>query len=172
MNKEIISEFEATLNEFITTLSSLSQEQFNIHPAENSWTAGQVAEHIRKSLKRGVVLLTSETKPAERPADKLVETIKNIFTDFSRKLNSPDFIIPADMNYDKEILIHELSKAKEIGEISRTLDLSELCTAFAFPVLGNLTRLEVLNFYAYHIKRHIHQLKGIVEKLQEKINIQ
>jgi hypothetical protein len=167
MSKEIISEFEVALNEFISVLSCFSQEQFNIHPKQNSWTAGQVGEHIRKSLKRGVVLLASETKPAHRPADQLVETIKNIFTDFSKKLNSPDFIIPTDMHYDKEILIHELSQAKEIGVISRTLELSELCTAFAFPVLGNLTRLEVLNFYTYHIQRHIYQLNGISKKLGE-----
>jgi hypothetical protein len=171
MSKEIISEFEVALSEFISILSSFSNEQLNIHPEQNSWTAGQVGEHIRKSLKRGVVLLTTETKPADRPADQLVETIKNVFTDFSKKLNSPDFIIPADMHYDKEILIHELSKAKEIGTISRTLDLSELCTAFAFPVLGNLTRLEILNFYTYHIQRHIHQLKVIFKKISERSKI-
>jgi hypothetical protein len=172
MNKEIIPEFDNALDEFIAILSSFPQEQFNTHPEENSWTAGQVAEHIRKSLKRGVVLLSSETKPADRPADQLVEPIRNIFTDFSRKLNSPDFIIPSDMHYDKDILILELYKAKEIGEISHDLDLSELCSAFAFPVLGNLTRLEVLNFYTYHIKRHIHQLKKIAEKLGGQINVQ
>jgi hypothetical protein len=46
MNKEIISEFKAALNEFIASLSSFSQQQFNTHLEENSWTAGQVAEHI------------------------------------------------------------------------------------------------------------------------------
>ena len=172
MNKEIISEFEAALNEFITILSSFSQQQFNIHPEENSWTAGQVAEHIRKSLKRGDVLLTVDTKPADRPADQFVGNIKSVFTDFSRKLSSPEFIIPADIDYDKNILIQELSNAKKIAEVAQNLDLSELCTAFAFPVLGNLTRLEVLYFYIYHIKRHIHQLKGIAEKLRQPINVQ
>ena len=171
MNKEIISKFEGTLNEFISILSSFSQEQFNRHPQENSCTAGQVAEHIRKSLKRGVVLLTDNTKPADRSADQMMETIKNIFSDFSRKLNSPDFIIPADMYYNKDILLHELSKAKEIGTIAKTLDLSELCMAFAFPVLGHLTRLEIIYFYTYHIKRHIHQLKRIAEKLQQRISV-
>ena len=68
MSKEIISEFEVALSEFISILSSFSHEQLNIHPEQNSWTAGQVGEHIRKSLKRGVVLLTTETKPADRPA--------------------------------------------------------------------------------------------------------
>ena len=111
MNKEIISEFEATLNEFLAILSSFSQQEFNTHPSPNSWTAGQVAEHIRKSLNGGVVLLTTNTKPANRPPHQLVETIKNIFTDFSKKLNSPDFIIPADVNYNKAILLQKLSAA-------------------------------------------------------------
>jgi hypothetical protein len=69
-------------------------------------------------------------------------------------------------------LIKELSNAKKIAEVAHSLDLSELCTAFAFPVLGKLTRLEVLNFYTYHIKRHIRQLKGTSEKLWEQINVQ
>jgi len=171
MNKEIITEFETTLSEFITTLSSFSQEQFNTHPFEGSWTAGQVGEHVRKSLKRGVVLLTTNTKPSERPPDQLIEEIKNLFLNFSTKIKSPEFIIPAEMNYNKDILIQELSGAKEIGKVAKPLDLSELCLSFAFPVLGHLTRLEIIHFYTYHTQRHIHQLKNIAEKLRDQINM-
>lgn len=172
MNKEIISEFELTLDEFISLLSDFSEEQFNRHPSQNSWTVGQVGEHIRQSLKRGVVLLTTHTKPADRPSAQLVENIKSVMLDFSRKLDSPEFIIPSDIHYNKNILLHELSKAKEIGAVARTLDLSDLCMAFAFPVLGHLTRLEVMHFYTSHIKRHIHQVNGIEEKLKEQASVQ
>ena len=171
MNKEIIFEFESSLNEFISLLSSFSEEHFNTHPSQNSWTAGQVGEHIRQSLKRGNVLLTTTTKAAERPADQFVENIMAVMLDFSRKQTSPEFIIPADMHYDKSILVHELSKARQIGEIAKKTDLSELCMAFAFPVLGHLTRLEAIHFYTAHIKRHIHQLKAIAEKLGESVGL-
>ena len=172
MNKEIISEFEATLNEFLTILSSFSQQEFNTHPSPNSWTAGQVAEHIRKSLNGGVVLLTTDTKPANRPPHQLVEIIQKVFTDFSQRLNSPDFIIPADIIYNKVILLQELSAAKEIGTIAKPLDLSELCMAFPFPVFGHLTRLEIIHFFTYHIKRHIWQLKNIADKLSVNVTIE
>jgi hypothetical protein len=172
MNKGIISEFEGTLNEFITHLSSFSGEQFNNHPSQGSWTAGQVGEHIRQSLKGGGQLLITNTKPPERPADQFVEDIRSVMLDFSRKLNSPEFIIPPDIHYNKNIMLHELSKAKEIGAVAKTLDLSELCMGFAFPVLGYLTRLEIIHFYTSHIKRHIHQLKGITEKLKEQVSVQ
>ena len=172
MAKEIISEFESSLNEFISLLFCFSEEQFNIHPSQNSWTAGQVGEHIRQSLKKGDFLLTTNTSPAERPADQFVGEIRSVMLDFSRKLSSPEFIIPSDIHYNKNILLHELSKARQIGAVAETLDLSELCMGFAFPVLGYLTRLEVLHFYTAHIKRHIHQLNGIAEKLKEQTSVQ
>src|SRR5687768_3196983 len=112
MNKEIISEFEATLEAFITLLSSFSEEQFNTHPSQGSWTAGQVGEHIHQSLRGGGQLLTTNTKPPERPADQFVEDIRSVMLDFSKKLNSPEFIIPPDIHYNKNILLHELSKAR------------------------------------------------------------
>ena len=124
-----------------------------------------MGEHVRKSLKGGAVLLTTNTKPSERPPGQFIENIKNTFLNFSIKMNSPEFIIPTEMIYNKDILIEKLSSAKEISEVAKTLDLSELCMGFAFPVLGHLTRLEIIHFYTYHIQRHDHQLENIAKKL-------
>ena len=64
------------------------------------------------------------------------------------------------------------SKADEeitfkIREAAKTLKMSEICSAFSFPLYGELTRLGFMWFIVYHTQRHIHQLKNIAQKLIE-----
>jgi len=143
-------------------LTTFTDEQFNTQPSYGGWTAGQVAEHLL--LSGGVVeTIAGHTAPTtDRQADARCPIIAGIFLDFSTKLPSPHFIIPAAGYYDKQELI---SKTKivwdKIGEGIRLLDLDVTCLDFEFPTMGNLTRLEMLWFYVWHTQRHIHQLNNI-----------
>lgn len=143
-------------------LATFNDEQLNTQPAYGGWTAGQVAEHLL--LSGGVVeTIAGHTEPTtDRQPDARCPIIASIFLDFSTKLQSPDFIIPAGGYYDKQELI---SKTKviwdKIGEGIRLLDLDVTCLDFEFPTIGYLTRLEMLWFYVWHTQRHIHQLNRI-----------
>jgi hypothetical protein len=46
-------------------------------------------------------VLTGNTKPADRKPDASNEMIENIFLDFSKKLKSPEFILPTEEPQDK-----------------------------------------------------------------------
>ena len=98
----------------------------------------------------------------------MLSTLSKFFLDFTTKLKSPDFILPGKKFYDKEVLIESLSQVtKKLFDLSKNLDLASTATAFPFPGLGELTRLEIFHFIISHTKRHLHQLQKIKEAFIE-----
>jgi hypothetical protein len=162
MTDDLISELNSTTKELLEVLSSFTEEQFNTVPYAGSWTAGQVAEHLYKSESGVPKVLLGATRPTERQPDEKVEIIKSVFLNFNTRLQAPDFIIPSNETKEKETLIHDLKNAsEEVTKLAGTLDLSETCTSFPFPQLGELTRLEWICFVICHSRRHILQLRKI-----------
>ena len=159
--KEIHIAIDATLSELLSVVSAFNEKEFNTSIAADRWTPGQITQHVVLSISGFVDLMNGPTQHTNRKADEHVETIKNIFLNFTRKLKSPDFIIPEAKDYNKEDLLNTLRKLKSsLEEIIETADLDETCTAFGLPTLGYLTRQEALAFVIYHTKRHIRQLEG------------
>lgn len=147
---------------FLDTLASFSDEQFNTQPAYGGWTAGQVAQHM--ILSGGVAqVITGKTAPTtDGQSDAHCPMIAGIFLDFSTKLQSPDFIIPAGGYHDKQDHLDKLGVIwDKIGEDIARLDLSFTCLDFEFPTVGPLTRLEWLWFYVWHTQRHLRQVNNI-----------
>lgn len=71
-------------------------------------------------------------------------------------------------DYEKEEHINKLKKAsKNFIETGNTINSSELVL---LSPIGELTKLEVLHFILYHTQRHTHQLKNIIEKLNQTKN--
>lgn len=167
---DIFIEIDITFTELIQIISSFEDEEINTVPFTGSWTAGQLARHLILSGTAFVELLNGPVKETERKPDEMVEGIRKSFLDFNTKFNSPDFVVPENINFKKDYLINSLEKIKEeIKKAILNLDLSKTCTAFETPVIGFLTRLEAIYFVIYHTQRHIHQLKNIYQKLGKKI---
>ena len=160
--KELLKQFEETEQEFYNVLASFTQEQLNESPFEGSWTAAQVADHMLKSKKGIPGLLTGPSRTTTREPDEMVDTINDIFLDFTTKLKSPDFIIPTDEPANKEELLKALNEVRErIKATSATVDLTNTITSFPFPGVGEFTGYEWIYFLVCHTKRHTHQLKNI-----------
>lgn len=161
MNKEILNDLKRAIDELSRLLSSLNQTELNTRPFDESWTAAQVGEHLRKSY--GVVeILASPVKPTKRAPDEKIGTIKQIMLNFETKMKSPEFIIPSSDPIDREDLLSGLQNiSSKIQSVSSSLDLSETCTGFSLPGIGEFTRLEWLHFMLYHTQRHLEQLKNI-----------
>ncbi len=172
--KELLKQFDETESELLRVVSAFSEEQLNTVPFEGSWTAAQVAEHLLKSKSGIPQLFSGATKSTEREPDEKVEIIKSIFLDFNTKFKSPEFIIPSDPPHEKQVLLNALMNTRAaISKVAGTLDLSETCTSFPFPQLGELTRWEWMQFAICHTQRHTRQLKNIfqiVEKRQKKFH--
>jgi uncharacterized damage-inducible protein DinB len=147
-------------SELVQLISSFSEDELNRVPFENSWTAAQVADHLTKS--NGIVkLLTTEGRATERAVDKRVQELKELFLDFSTKLNAPAFVVPASKAFEKGSL--EANLERSIALLKNAATKANLYEAVSDPALGELTKLEVVHFVVYHTQRHIQQFKNILK---------
>lgn len=165
MGNETYSRYEATLDNLMGILRSMEQKDINVVPFGGSWTAGQVVDHVIKSMGNMGKVLNNDTKPVDRPFDQQKPILEKIFLDYDHKMKSPDFIIPTNEPVDKSEQLGTLEeiKAETLAAI-KTLDLTEMCMSFEMPGLGHITRYELIWFMIYHTQRHTHQLQKIKEQ--------
>jgi len=166
MSEQLIKDIKITNDNLINAISLFSDEQFNKIPFEGSWTGGQTADHIAISDTGTTRIMGDKTVKTERDPEKNIEVLKNIMLDFNSKMKNPDFNTPSDGPHDKEKLIAQLKDNENSQlEVIANKDLTETCTSFPLPNMGELTRIEWLYFNVYHKQRHTHQLKNIFQKL-------
>lgn len=162
--KALFASFDQAVLQLVQLFSSFSEDAINARPSVNCWSAGQVAEHLTKSNVFIAQALTQKGKTTVREPDERVPELKAMFLDFSTKFKSPVFIIPTQENYNKETLVkHFENSAAQVRQAGKTVNLSETITD---PALGEITKLEVINFVIFHSQRHIYQLKKIAEAVK------
>ncbi len=158
-NHTIATELATAFTELEKSVQRFNPTQFNTKPADKSWSAAMVVQHLILAGKGIDQVLLGNTKPTVGAADQKVETIRNILLDFNAKYNSPPFIEPKDQHYEQEEQLQQLQQIVDaILPILPNLDLSETCLEFEFPGLGQVTRLELISFLIFHTQRHTHQL--------------
>jgi hypothetical protein len=112
--------------------------------------------------------LHGPVQPTHRPPDANVGNLRAVFLDFSTKLQSPDFIIPDNIQHDKHYLITAFTGVRNLlAKAITSLDLTATCP---MPIFGEPTRLELITFVIVHTQRHIHQVKHILELMQVEIS--
>lgn len=152
------------ISELTDLLAAVDEDKVNTIPYEGSWTAPQLLRHVTKSINGMTKALQMDAQPAERNPGERIEELKKVFLDFSIKLTQPEFIVPEEMIYEKQVSIEELNKSfnlfKESAESSNLFELVE-----GLP-LGPITKLEITHFVLYHTQRHLHQMKKICGALK------
>jgi len=167
MKEALVQNIGTTFSELEKTVSSFPEEQINVIPFENSWTAGQVAEHIVKALGGAARTLNGKTEISDRDPGEKIKAINDLFLDFTTKMKSPDFILPGNESHTKNELLPAIDKLKKEILGLTDLDLSVLCLGFELPGFGKFTRLEWIHFFLAHTQRHTHQLKNIYSILNK-----
>ena len=165
--EELIGEIENVNREFIQQLSKFSTEKLNKTKKEESWTAGQVTEHIIKS-NGGILnqLLNGDATLTTRPFDEQVDLIKNIFRSEDKMKTAP-VLEPNQPPHNLEDLMNSLNhqKAQQIETIKEK-ELKELSSKLQFPPAPNgLTRYEWLIFMIEHTRRHGKQIENIYKEI-------
>ena len=167
MKETLLQEFEETTVDLFKILSSFTQEEFNKIPFEGSWTAGQVSEHLFKSESNIPKVLAGNSKETERDPFEKTGVIRSVFLDYTKKLKSPEFILPSNEPKNKDYFIEGFERTrKELRSLIHTIDLSKTFTDFNFPQMGQLTGWEWICFAVTHSRRHIRQMNNIAERLQ------
>jgi hypothetical protein len=168
METAIVSEIAGTKGELLETFGLFNNQTLNVIPFEGSWTGGQVAEHVLKSLSGVLQNTTGEVKATDRNPEEHIKQLGDIFLDMTLKMKSPDFIIPSNDPKDKEELMTALGNTlDEINDVAGSADLNATCTGFEMPGLGALTRMEWISFAVFHTTRHTNQLKNIYKLLHQ-----
>ena len=162
--KELFAAINKVATELMALLLPLSEEQINVTPFTDSWTAAQLATHVTKSNNGMAQALEMQGKPAERKPDERVKELKDTFLNYELKMKSPPFIVPEPGPYNKDAVIEALKKSnavvKENMEKADPNEIINLPAAF-----GEITKLELFHFVLYHTQRHVHQLKNIIKHL-------
>jgi hypothetical protein len=163
--KELFESFDDCRFNLVELITSLNEKQVNTVPFENSWTAGQVMEHVTKSNTGIAKALNIEGNQADRNPDARAEELKEMFLDFTIKFKSPEFILPTKDFHSKESVIEDLENSVELlKEVSRNANLAE---SIKHPAFGEITKLELLHFVKFHMLRHLRQLKNIAESIDK-----
>ncbi|HEY9195028.1 MAG TPA: DinB family protein [Mucilaginibacter sp.] len=151
---------------FLDVVNSFAIADFNRVPFEGSWSAAEVAEHIRLSVTGTIETISAGTGVTERAPDQYVGAIKGIFLDYDAKYPSAQTLIPVKKEYDKAELQAGLKNVlARLQALVESADLTNTCLSPKFTGIGQLTQLEWLSVAVYHTQRHIHQLENIREQL-------
>jgi len=164
---DLLDQIDETVSELIELMSLLDEDDVNTIPYQDSWTAGQLFEHITKSTESLARAMQKEGTPTERDPGEHIDNLKRIFLDFSTKLKSPDFIVPLEGLYEKSVSIQKLgSSFQHLRDSARSADLTVVIKG---TPLGDSTKWEILHFVLYHTQRHLHQMKKIYDALKNRI---
>jgi hypothetical protein len=165
---ELFTQVDDITFEFILWVESFTQDELNAFTTEGSWSAAQVADHVRKSNDGIAQAFQMQGINGERMADARVHELKSVFLDFSKKLKSPEFILPGQSYYNKQELLERLKRSVEM--IKQEREKARLGEIIHLSALGTISKLELLHFVVFHTKRHINQLKKIYQKIKNETN--
>ena len=145
-------------------LSGLDEQQLNQVPFQGSWTAAQVVRHITKSTNGISAAMEKPSRPIDRAEDEKAAYLKTIFLDMTTKMQSPEFIIPEEIHYQKPEILTELEQTfSRFSEVASTAALNQLVEGLPF---GDVSKCELLHFVLYHTQRHVQQLTHICDRIK------
>jgi len=157
---ELFAALEKTWKELSDLAQSTPANEFNKVPFTDSWTVAQLITHVTKSNRAIGQGMEMPGKPADRNPESGVPKLKKMFLDFEAKYQSPDFIVPEDILYEKATVIRLLDQS--VDTIRQSADRQQLNEIINLPIFGEISKVELLHFVLYHTQRHIHQLKHIL----------
>jgi len=163
--KHLFTSLDETWADLLNLIKSTDETSANLVPFEGSWTAAQLVRHVTKSNKAIAQGLEMNGTPAQRIPEEGVAKIKDMFLDFDAKYQSPEFIVPENIHFERERIITALQKS--IEQLERARNNVELTEMITLPIFGEVTKLELLYFVLYHTQRHNHQLRKILKPLKK-----
>jgi len=163
---ELLAEFDLSSQNLIQTLNSFSEEHWNVKPAENSWSAAQVAWHLLV-IEDGVNrFFTGTTAASTRSGDAIIKRMDQFLENRTRTYSAPDYTHPPDEPGKKQVLIIKIEQVRhQLAQHIIKPDLNVLCLDYKHFFFGELTRYEWIHFVVYHSNRHLIQLQNIKNAL-------
>jgi uncharacterized damage-inducible protein DinB len=163
----ILSDLDHNTNALTEHILRFDESMFNKKPAEDKWSAAEVAEHLYVLDKFIYHIINSDTIPAERKADEKISLIHSAMNNLGKQYNAPEPIVPLGRTKDQNILVAKLIASRnDLRAFIESNDLSPVCLTFTHAGFGPMTRLEWIYFLMAHTKRHLLQFDNIRHQLQ------
>ena len=168
MKDDILQLLEENTAKLLAFVQEVDDDKLLANPSRNEWSVMDCCEHILQLEQALMRLFRGPVEPVEDQTDEVVNTIRDRFLDFSQKLTAFGVILP-QRKYKSKIEISEaITETRNmLLRIGENNGWDKKCMLYAHPLFGHLSRLEWIAFCVYHVERHLNQMKGIVEQLEQ-----
>jgi len=163
-----LKSFQATRDNFLKSISGLSQKQWTFKPAPDRWSVAEVAEHITVSESAIFSLvqkqvMTSPAAPEKRDQVKgKDEMILQRVPDRSHKAQAPEFLRPNGRWATEAELAKTFEDSRAATmEYIRTTNDDLRDHFFDHPVFGTLDGYQWLLLISAHSARHTAQIEEV-----------
>jgi hypothetical protein len=163
-----IKQFETTRDNFLKSITGLSEKQWTFKPAPDRWSVAEVSEHITisESALLGLVqqrVMTSPAAPEKRAQVKgKDEIIEQRVPDRSHKAQAPEFLKPTG-RWPTEADLTKAFQTERAATIDyvRTTNDDLRDHFFDHPVFGPLDGYQWLLLITTHSARHTAQIEEV-----------
>jgi uncharacterized damage-inducible protein DinB len=163
-----LKQFEATRDNFLKSISGLSQKQWTFKPAPDRWSVAEVSEHIAvaESMIMGLIqkqILTSPAAPEKRADVKgkdqmLLEKVP----DRSHKAQAPETLRPTGRWTSETDLVKAFEDSRKANmDYIRTTNDDLRDHFYSHPVFGVLDGYQWLLLLSSHSARHTEQIEEV-----------
>ncbi|MCU7495357.1 MAG: DinB family protein [Ignavibacteria bacterium] len=161
-NNAIIMDLESSTGRLAEAFMGFPVNEFNRSISTDTWSAGDIAEHLYIVESFIGKMITGATRPSNRDPLQKATLVGTTFNDFEKKFTAAREISPTQNPKDRDEISSKLINNRTLlVNLLKTHDLTVSCLDFIHPKFGELTRAEWIYFIIYHGDRHLHQLENV-----------
>lgn len=165
--QEINHNLKETRDELLGILKRLNRDQLHMKKDSDSWSIGQICQHLIKTEELFVIAIRKGLKSKE---DSFIEKKELEFLlDRSKKIVAPDIAKPNDEIIEYNEIIDKLMNSREkLYEILNTMEDPSVLSRrhFVHPVLKEMLLIEWVETLYLHEQRHIKQINELIKGLK------
>lgn len=162
--EKVLKDLSAQARELIEVLESHEVNAQQNQSSTNQWSPLQVGEHLLRSYDL-FSILNGKLRASNRDPAQYLPSLRSHMLDYRQKSVADIRLHPGPVSPPKEVLIERIeTQLEQLLEFGHQKDLSLECLAMEFPGLTYLTRLEWLGFTTYHTRRHIEQIREVLQQ--------
>lgn len=163
-----LKQYETTRDNFLKSISGLSQKQWTFKPAPDRWSVAEVAEHITvsESTIMGLIqkqLMTSPADAAKRTEVKgKDQMILQRMPDRSHKAQAPEILRPTGRFATEADLVKAFEDSRKANiDYIRTTNDDLRDHFYTHPAFGVLDGYQWLLLLSSHSARHTEQIEEV-----------